>query len=143
MQLNQQYQIEIFDISTSGEGIGRVEGVVTFVPGLVPGDVATVEITEVKKNLAKGKIVSIDEPSADRCEAPCPYFEKCGGCTLQNMTYDAQLRLKDKQLKDKLDRIYGGDAPAYRQAYARRSCRVASQSYRGCDIYRQLIYGYA
>ncbi|MBR5228444.1 MAG: 23S rRNA (uracil(1939)-C(5))-methyltransferase RlmD [Firmicutes bacterium] len=111
MELKQHYQIEIFDVSTSGEGIGRVEGVVTFVPGLIPGDVATVEITEVKKNLAKGKIVSIDNPSADRCEAPCPYFEKCGGCTLQNMSYEAQLRLKDKQLKDKLDRIYGGEAP--------------------------------
>ena len=111
MELNEQYRIEIFDVSNTGEGIGRVDGVVTFVPGLVPGDVATIEIREVKKNLAKGKVVSLDEPSPDRCEAPCPYFEKCGGCTIQNMNYEAQLRLKEKQLRDKLERIYGGDAP--------------------------------
>ncbi len=111
MELHEHCKIEIFDVSNTGEGIGRIDGVVTFVPGLVPGDVATVEITELKKNLAKGKLVSIEEPSTDRCPAPCPYFEKCGGCTIQNMKYEAQLRLKEKQLRDKLERIFGGEAP--------------------------------
>lgn len=111
MEKNGIYETEIFDISTSGEGIGRVEGIVVFVPGLVPGDKATVEITDIKKNLARGKVVSIDEPSESRVEPVCEHADRCGGCTLQRMDYDAQLRLKEKQLRDKLERIYGGDAP--------------------------------
>lgn len=106
------YRVEITDVSTSGEGIGRAEGMVVFVPGTVPGDVADVEITEVKKNIARGRVAELCTPSADRAEPRCPYFGRCGGCTLQNMTYEAQLRLKEKQLSDKLQRIYGGEAPA-------------------------------
>ncbi|MCI8284640.1 MAG: class I SAM-dependent RNA methyltransferase, partial [Firmicutes bacterium] len=111
MEKNGQYSIEIFDVSDSGEGIGRIDGMVTFVPSLLPGDTATVEIMDIKKNLAKGRIVSIDSASSDRIEPPCEYFDKCGGCTLQNLEYKAQLKLKEKQLRDKLDRIYGGKAP--------------------------------
>lgn len=111
MEKNEKYSIEIFDVSDSGEGIGRIDGMVTFVPSLIPGDTATVEITDIKKNLAKGRVVSLDSPSGDRVEAPCEYFDKCGGCTLQNLKYKAQLRLKEKQLRDKLKRIYGGKTP--------------------------------
>lgn len=103
--------MEITDVSTSGEGIGRAEGMVVFVPGTIPGDVADVEITEVKKSVARGRVAELWTPSADRAEPRCPYFGRCGGCTLQNMTYEAQLRLKEKQLRDKLERIYGGEAP--------------------------------
>ena len=106
------YTIEITDVSTSGEGIGRAESMVVFVPGTVPGDTADVEIAEVKKNIARGRVAELVRPSADRTEPLCPYFGRCGGCTLQNMTYEAQLRLKEKQLRDKLERIYGGEAPA-------------------------------
>lgn len=111
MERNERYNIEIFDISNTGEGIGRADGVVTFVPGLVPGDAAEVEITDVKKNLARAKIVEINEPSPVRTESKCQYADKCGGCTLQHMTYESQLELKEKQLRDKLERIYGGETP--------------------------------
>ncbi|MGN1349662.1 MAG: 23S rRNA (uracil(1939)-C(5))-methyltransferase RlmD [Anaerovoracaceae bacterium] len=111
MNINDEYSVEIFDISNAGEGIGRIEGVVTFVPGLVVGDRAQVRITEVKKNLARGKVLEITEPSPARTEPVCPHAERCGGCTLQSMTYEAQLALKEKQLRDKLDRIYGGPYP--------------------------------
>ncbi len=103
--------VEIEDMSTSGEGIGRANGVVVFVPGTVPGDMAVVEITEVKRRYARGRVAELVRPSADRVEPRCPYFGRCGGCTLQNMEYGAQLRLKEKQLRDKLVRIYGGEAP--------------------------------
>ena len=103
--------MEITDVSTSGEGIGRAEGMVVFVPGTIPGDVADVEITEVKRSVARGRVAELWTPSADRAEPRCSYFGRCGGCTLQNMTYEAQLRLKEKQLRDKLERIYGGEAP--------------------------------
>ena len=104
------YEIEITDISTQGKGIGRVFGMVVFVPELVPGDKASVRITKIDKNFAHGFCEILVEPSKDRKPAPCPYFERCGGCQLQNISYEAQLRLKMKQLDDKLKRIYGGTA---------------------------------
>lgn len=111
MQKNEKYTVEIFDVSNTGEGIGRADGVVTFIPDLVPGDVAEVEITDVKKNLARGRISEIMEPSPVRTEPHCEYADRCGGCTLQHMTYESQLQLKEKQLCDKLERIYGGEVP--------------------------------
>ncbi|MBR2779451.1 MAG: 23S rRNA (uracil(1939)-C(5))-methyltransferase RlmD [Firmicutes bacterium] len=112
METGQKYSISITDVSTSGEGIGRADGMVVFVPGLVPGDEAEIEITGIRKNIARGKVLQIQHPSPERTEPPCPVFGRCGGCSLQNMAYDAQLRLKDRQLKDKLERICGGDIPA-------------------------------
>lgn len=111
MDIGKIYDIEITDVSTKGEGIGRVDGAVAFVPGLIPGDRARVKIGSIKKNIARGSIEEITEPSADRCDAPCPEYGKCGGCQLQSMDYGAQLRLKERQLRDKLDRIYGGEYP--------------------------------
>lgn len=111
MQKNEKYKVEIFDISNTGEGIGRADGVVTFIPGLIPGDVAEVEITDVKKNLARARVSEIIEPSPVRAEPVCQYADRCGGCTLQHMTYESQLQLKEKQLRDKLERIYGGEIP--------------------------------
>lgn len=111
MEKNGQYEISIYDISNTGEGIGRIEGMVTFVPGLIPGDGAIVEIVEIKKNLARARIISLKKPSDSRVEPVCAYADRCGGCTLQHMDYRAQLELKKKQLRDKLERIYGGDAP--------------------------------
>ncbi len=105
------YDIEIIDVSTAGEGIGRAEGVVVFVPGTVPGDVVRTEIIGMKKNSAKGRVLEFVLKSGDRIEPKCGYFDKCGGCTMQNMTYESQLRLKEKQLRDKLERLYGGEAP--------------------------------
>lgn len=111
METGKIYDIEITDVSTKGEGIGRVEGTVTFVPGLVPGDRARVKIGSIRKNIAHGSILEILEASTDRCDAPCPEYGKCGGCQLQSMTYGSQLKLKERQLRDKLDRIYGGEYP--------------------------------
>ena len=70
----ERFRVEITDMSTSGEGIGRVEGAVVFVPGTVPGDVAEIEVTEARKNYARGRVAELCTPSADRAEPRCPYF---------------------------------------------------------------------
>ncbi|MGI6205745.1 MAG: 23S rRNA (uracil(1939)-C(5))-methyltransferase RlmD [Anaerovoracaceae bacterium] len=113
MQTDEIYEMKVTDVSTSGDGIGRIEGMVTFVPGLIPGDTADVRITAIKKRTARGRIENIKEYSADRVEPRCPVFSKCGGCTLQNMSYEAQIRLKNNQLREKLHRIFGGELPEF------------------------------
>ena len=111
IEKNGVYEIEITDISTQGSGIGRVSDMAVFVTGLVQGDKASIRITKLEKKFAHGFCEVLTDPSKDRTTAPCSYFERCGGCSLQNISYAAQLKLKMKQLDEKLKRIYGGDAP--------------------------------
>ena len=111
MEKGQIVNLKIDDISNEGQGIGRTEGVVVFVPGAVPGDLVSAEITKVKKNYCFSRLVSIDEPSEDRIAEeeelfPCDGLAKgCGGCPLGALRYEAQLRLKERQIKDKIARL--------------------------------------
>lgn len=82
-----------------GRGVGRLDGLVFFVEGAVPGDYIKAFVTKVKKNYGEATINNIITPSADRIEAPCPIFHSCGGCSLQMMTYQRQLREKQKILE--------------------------------------------
>lgn len=113
MQADEIYEMTVTDVSTSGDGIGRIEGMVTFVPGLIPGDTADVRITSIKKHIARGRIEELKEYSPDRTEPLCQYFGRCGGCTLQNMKYQAQAELKNRQLRDRLQRLFGGSLPEF------------------------------
>lgn len=108
----QQCQFMIEDISTEGQGLGRAEGMAVFVPGAVVGDKVTVELTKVKKNYAFSKLLSVDEPSPERIVPLCEYKNNgCGGCSLGNLSYDSQLRLKEKQVYEKLKRLAGLEDP--------------------------------
>lgn len=116
MEKGQIVQVLIEDMSGEGQGIGRYEGLVVFVPGTVVGDVAKAQLTKVKKNYAFSKLVEIVESSADRsAEFDCEYFDKgCGGCPYGKMTYSAQTALKERQVKAKLQRLAGLDEPVVR-----------------------------
>ena len=105
-------------MSNEGKGIGRVSGLAVFVDGAVPGDTAEIEITKVKKRYAFAKAVRIIEESADRVEDTCTYGADCGGCALRNISYDAQLRLKQAQVRDKLMRLGELSDPAINQITA-------------------------
>ncbi|NLY70113.1 MAG: 23S rRNA (uracil(1939)-C(5))-methyltransferase RlmD [Clostridiales bacterium] len=104
LKVSEQYEVEITDLSTKGEGIGRVEGIAVFVPHTIPEDLALIEIIEIKKNYAKARLIKILKPSKFRIDPACGY-ESCGGCSLQNMSYEGQLRLKKKWVTDCLTRI--------------------------------------
>jgi len=97
--------IEITDMSDDGEGIGRHEGMTVFVADAVPGDVVECKIFEQKKSFAKARLINIVTPSNDRVAPPCKWFGKCGGCQLQTLNYDAQLKLKEKVVQNALERI--------------------------------------
>lgn len=105
IEKGQWIEITITDMSNEGKGIGRVSGLAVFVDGSVVGDTVCAEITKVKKRYAFAKTVKVIDASDDRVEDGCAYSGSCGGCALRGLSYDAQLRLKQSQVSDKLKRI--------------------------------------
>ncbi len=98
--------VTIDSIAAGGDGIGRSNGLVVFVPRTAPGDVVTAQISG-KGHFARGTLRSIVSPSSVRIEPPCPHYttDKCGGCQLQHMTYEATLAAKQMIIRDSLERI--------------------------------------
>jgi len=103
--------LTIDDLAFGGEGVGRVDGYVVFVPGGVPGDKVRVRLDQARSRFGRGAIESVEEPSPHRVPAPCPYFGRCGGCRLQHVDYPAQLAFKTKQVTDVLERL--GDVSGF------------------------------
>lgn len=95
------------DFTIEGTGVVKQDGKVIFVPGLVPGDTAEIEITADKKNYLLGKIKQLIEPSPERVSPRCKHFGVCGGCTLQHYAYAAQLRWKQNFVRQSLQRLAG------------------------------------
>ena len=97
--------LTIDDLAFGGEGVGRSDGYVIFVPGGIPGDRVRVRVEQARARFGRGVIESVETPSPARVEAPCPYFGRCGGCRLQHVAYSAQLAFKTKQVADVLERL--------------------------------------
>ncbi|MDO5491595.1 MAG: class I SAM-dependent RNA methyltransferase [Bacillota bacterium] len=146
MDRNQLAELTIADMSVEGQGIGRIGGadgeggpaeggMVVFVEGAVPGDRVLVRLTKVKKNYAIGRAEEILEESPLRSgEFDCPGFgQGCGGCPLGVLAYDAQLRIKEKQVRSRLERIAGLADPQIRPI-----CGMAEEDNggQGCRRYR-------
>ncbi len=102
---NSKHIITINSINSRGEGVGRINNRVIFVPYGVPGDQIEIKIEVTKKNYSTGKIIDMIKPSAHRVEAPCEYFGLCGGCTFQHIDYNYQLFLKENLVKENLKKI--------------------------------------
>ncbi len=98
-------EIEIIDAGAEGKAIAKVDGMVVFVPFAVPGDIVDIQLIKKKKSYADGKVVALRRPSPLRVEAQCPHFGICGGCKWQTMKYEEQLRYKEKQVRDNLERL--------------------------------------
>lgn len=111
MEKGQICKVTIEDMSTEGQGIGRVEGMAIFVAGAILEDTVNVEITKVKRNYAFAKMVEILEASPFRVDPKCTYDKACGGCRLQDLSYQGQLKLKQKMVLDKLTRLGGLENP--------------------------------
>ena len=97
--------VTILDIADKGQAIARVNDMVIFVKGVVPGDVCDIQIKKKRKNYAEGYVQEIKEFSNLRIDAKCKYFGVCGGCKWQNLSYEKQLEFKQKQVGDALQRI--------------------------------------
>src|SRR5438477_4046474 len=98
--------LTIDTIGAGGDGIGRANGVVVFVPRTAPGDRVVVEL-DVRKRFAKGTLESVVVPSAQRVQPLCYHYrvDKCGGCQLQHISYEWQLEAKRVIIRDSLTRI--------------------------------------
>src|SRR5215475_6363735 len=106
-QLGDKLVLTISDVAFGGEGVGRLEDFVVFVPFVLAGEVVEVEVTELKKRFARARLLRVVEPSAARVTPACPYFGQCGGCQYQHVDYSTQLSLKHKQIADLFQRIGG------------------------------------
>ncbi|MGD9873989.1 MAG: 23S rRNA (uracil(1939)-C(5))-methyltransferase RlmD [Kiritimatiellia bacterium] len=102
-----QIELQIHDIARDDRWVGRGDsGHVYFVRGpTAPGERVRVKVSVVKKSFIEAELVEILQPSPARISPPCPYFGKCGGCQLQHIRYDEQLRIKQKVVCDALERL--------------------------------------
>ena len=101
--------VEITDIGNDGEGIGKVDGYTLFIKDAVIGDKVSAKIMKAKKNYAYAHLEKVLEPSVHRQEARCPIARQCGGCQLQNMTYERQLEFKQNKVRNNIVRLGGFD----------------------------------
>lgn len=109
MKKNDIHEIEIVDMGNNGEGIGKLDSVVVFIPYAIKGEIVKTHILKVNKNFAYGKIVEIIKKSESRITPPCPFFGKCGGCNLQHISYEKQLEFKTSIVQTTLQKQLGKD----------------------------------
>ncbi len=105
LKLGDSITLNIHDLAFGGEGVGRLDDFVVFVPFVLVGETVAAEITEVKKNFARARLLRVITPAPERVEPPCQYFGACGGCQYQHLAYPEQLRVKHKQIADLFERI--------------------------------------
>lgn len=107
---NQTLTVEITDMTSEGEGVGKKDGFPFFVKDTIIGDKAEICVTRVKKNYAYGRLEKVLTPSPFRVEPKCAFHRQCGGCQIQSMSYEKQLEFKQTKVRNNLIRI-GGFAP--------------------------------
>lgn len=95
------------DVTHDGAGVAKVNGYPIFVPHGLPGEEAKIKVIKVKKNYAFGRLVELYKESPYRQEAPCSVYKQCGGCQMQHVSYEGQLKIKEKQVRDVMARIGG------------------------------------
>jgi tRNA/tmRNA/rRNA uracil-C5-methylase (TrmA/RlmC/RlmD family) len=111
----QRLTLDITDLAFGGEGVGRVDDFVVFVPFTAPGDRVEAKLIEVKKSFGRAELVRVLQASSERTEPRCRYFGECGGCQYQHLQYDAQLRWKHHQIGELFRRIGGFDPSLVRE----------------------------
>jgi len=103
--LSESSNLECLRLISEGSGVGYMNGIATFVPGLLPGETGEVEVYETKKKWQRARLLKVIQPSPNRINAPCSVYEGCGGCQLQHTTYGETLQWKQRWVEDALSRI--------------------------------------
>ena len=119
MEKGKIVELKIEDVSTDGAGIGRTcEGMAVFVKGATVGDTVKAELIKIKKRYAFARLIEFVEVSPWRQDSLCGYIDVCGGCPLGGLSYEGQLTLKEKQVRDRLERLGGLKEPDIRPIIA-------------------------
>ncbi len=115
--------LDITAVGSEGQGIARREdGYTLFVPGAVLGDRVKILVVKENKSYGYGKLIEVISPSPNRVEAPCGVFGKCGGCTMLTTAYPLQLEIKEKRVRDALERIGGLSSPKVLKCFGSDPC---------------------
>ncbi len=113
LRTGSEVQIAVDRLAYGGRGVGRLDGLVVFVTGGVPGDVVRVRVGRVRRTFAEAQVVEVVIPSPARVAPRCPHFGSCGGCAWQHIDGTAQGRAKEAIVRESLARLGGfADAPA-------------------------------
>jgi 23S rRNA (uracil1939-C5)-methyltransferase len=97
--------LKIEDVAFGGKGVAREQGKAVFVPYTIEGELVSAEIVREKKQFAEAELIEVKEMSPHRVTPECPYFGRCGGCAYQHSSYEHQLAIKWRQVRDALQRI--------------------------------------
>ena len=104
---HQEVELLIEDVTNLGQGVGRLNGWVIFVPFVLPGERVAARIWRNKKQYSDADLVRIIESSPERVEPDCPLFGTCGGCQYQHYDYTAQLAWKRRQIEQLIHKMTG------------------------------------
>ncbi|MEH7083158.1 23S rRNA (uracil(1939)-C(5))-methyltransferase RlmD [Neobacillus drentensis] len=104
IELKQTFPLTIKRLGINGEGVGYFKKQVVFVPGALPGEEVVVEATKINPKFAEAKIKKIRIKSPHRAQPLCPVYDQCGGCQLQHLNYDQQLKEKRDIVIQSLER---------------------------------------
>jgi 23S rRNA (uracil1939-C5)-methyltransferase len=109
--LNQEIFVTIKRLGINGEGIGYYKRLAIFIDGAIPGEEVEAVITSIEDGYSKARIKKIKKISPNRVKPDCPYYDRCGGCQLQHINYETQLREKHDMIYRAFERYYEGDMP--------------------------------
>ena len=101
----EKIKINITGLSHDGSGVGKIDGFTFFVPETTPGDTVEAQVISIQKNHGRALPLKIIKAADTRTEPFCDYYSRCGGCQLQHIKYEEQLRLKEILVNDSLKRI--------------------------------------
>ena len=116
MKVNELLELDVTDVALGGKALARHEGRVVFVDRGLPGDRVVARLTRVKRTWAEARLERLISSTAQRVEAPCPHFVSgiCGGCRFQDLPYEEQLALKERQVRETLEHLGGIQQPPVR-----------------------------
>lgn len=107
VKIGDRIVVTIKRIGINGEGVGYYKRKAVFIDGALPGEVVKSKVTRAEAGYLNASIIEIEKKSPDRQVPPCPVYAECGGCQLQHMTYEAQLRAKEELLREAFQRYAG------------------------------------
>ena len=107
MKVRDLLTLDVEDLALGGNALARHEGCVVFVDRGLPGDRITARVSRAKRSFAEARLVSVDTPSANRIPARCVHAGQCGGCRMQELPYEAQALLKQRQVAETLRHLGG------------------------------------